>query len=160
MTKRTKRLETRRVSVPLAAAPERREWVRSAPLPAERDVTGRETQRVVRFDCPFCGASVKGYAWSLHGRGKRCGCGALHIWGTSYAPAPPRVRVEETPGSKPGRREAEAFAPDGYAFDGDRHSLVARGATLAEAMRTATEDAKAARLVRCAADCSCSEASS
>jgi hypothetical protein len=31
-----------------------------------------------RITCPFCGARVKAYVWSLAGGGKRCPCGALH----------------------------------------------------------------------------------
>lgn len=27
--------------------------------------------------CPFCGAKVRAYIWSLYGGGKRCYCGAL-----------------------------------------------------------------------------------
>ncbi len=35
-------------------------------------------------DCPFCGAEVIAYTWSLAGGGKRCGmCGALLGWGPS-----------------------------------------------------------------------------
>jgi hypothetical protein len=33
------------------------------------------------IQCPFCGAEVKVYVWSLAGGGKRCNCGALHMSG-------------------------------------------------------------------------------
>jgi hypothetical protein len=67
------------------------------------------------------------------------------------------VEVRETLGSKPGRYEVEVFAPDGQSFDGERHSLVAHGGTLAEARRTALADANATSLVDCAPDCDCKE---
>jgi hypothetical protein len=34
--------------------------------------------------CPFCGAEVKAYVWSLAGGGKRCPCGALHTTIVTY----------------------------------------------------------------------------
>lgn len=34
--------------------------------------------------CPFCGAHVRGYHWSLAGGGKKCTCGALHGSGRTY----------------------------------------------------------------------------
>jgi hypothetical protein len=69
----------------------------------------------------------------------------------------PLVEVRETLGSKPGRYEVEVFAPEGQSFDGERHSLVAHGRTLAEARRTALADANATSLVDCAPDCDCKE---
>jgi hypothetical protein len=36
------------------------------------------------FDCPFCGVENHGYVWSLSGSGKRCACGVLHAYGTSF----------------------------------------------------------------------------
>jgi hypothetical protein len=55
----------------------------------------------------------------------------------------------------PGRYEVEVFAPDGQSFDGERHSLIARGGTLAEARRAALADANSTRRVDCAPDCDC-----
>lgn len=31
----------------------------------------------VIIKCPFCGAEVEAYTWSLHGSGKKCYCGAI-----------------------------------------------------------------------------------
>ena len=37
--------------------------------------------------CPYCGATVKAFIWSLAGGGKKCECGALHGgWGYTIAP--------------------------------------------------------------------------
>lgn len=134
---------------------ERREWAITQ-AGAERDAGGRMTKRVVWFACPFCGAEVKAYVWSLSGRGKRCECGAFHFVGASEAPAQ-QFRLEETPGSRHGRREVEVFAPDGFTFDGERHSVVARARTLWAARDAALEEARAATLVACADDCDCRE---
>jgi ribosomal protein S27E len=41
----------------------------------KRSRFGRTT---VEVQCPFCGAVVVAYVWSLAGSGKRCTCGALH----------------------------------------------------------------------------------
>ena len=30
------------------------------------------------IECPFCGAVVTAYLWSLAGSGKKCPCGAKH----------------------------------------------------------------------------------
>lgn len=38
------------------------------------------------IDCPFCGATVKAYVWSLAGGGKKCPCGALHCTRVTIAP--------------------------------------------------------------------------
>lgn len=39
----------------------------------------------VEIDCPFCGAEVTAYIWSLRGCGKRCPCGALlSAFGDAY----------------------------------------------------------------------------
>jgi hypothetical protein len=43
---------------------------------AAPDRTGRRTQKTITAVCPFCGASVKIYVWSLCGGGKLCRCGA------------------------------------------------------------------------------------
>lgn len=43
---------------------------------ADRDVTGRRTQKTCDAACPFCGVMVKLYLWSLAGGGKLCTCGA------------------------------------------------------------------------------------
>lgn len=32
----------------------------------------------ILIECPFCGAEVWAFVWSLAGSGKRCPCGALH----------------------------------------------------------------------------------
>ncbi len=135
---------------------ERREWKRVNRAGAERDASGRRTQRIVWFDCPFCGVEVKGYVWSLNGGGKRCACGALHFHGSSEA-ALPRFRVEETPGSRRGRREVEAFAPDGFKFDGEVHSLVERSRALWRARDLVLARARASALVSCEDDCDCKE---
>lgn len=143
---------------------ERREWI-IVRQDADPDARGHRTQRAVWFRCPFCEALVKGFVWSLHGRGKRCACGALHTWKHSEripdlgkeCNAGVAFRLEETPGSWPGRIEVEVFAPDGLSFEGDRHSLIARGATLADARLAALSDARSTRLVSCAPDCDCQE---
>lgn len=31
----------------------------------------------VHVTCPFCGATVEAFLWSLAGSGKRCACGAV-----------------------------------------------------------------------------------
>lgn len=31
----------------------------------------------VKLECPFCGAWVTAFLWSLSGSGKRCTCGAI-----------------------------------------------------------------------------------
>ena len=36
------------------------------------DANGRT---VVYIKCPYCGAEVRAYVWSLAGCGKRCSCG-------------------------------------------------------------------------------------
>lgn len=39
----------------------------------------------VDIDCPFCGAEVTAFIWSLRGCGKRCECGALFsAFGDAY----------------------------------------------------------------------------
>lgn len=43
---------------------------------ADRDVTGRRTQKTIVAVCPFCNAEVKIFVWSLSGSGKLCQCGA------------------------------------------------------------------------------------
>lgn len=68
-----------------------------------------------------------------------------------------RCTIRETEGSTRGRVEVEIVAPLGYSFDGERHVIVARGATLAEARRRAREDANAAELTECKTDCDCRE---
>lgn len=42
-----------------------------------RSAVGKST---VIVTCPFCGADIEAYKWSLAGGGKRCTCGALHGW--------------------------------------------------------------------------------
>jgi len=37
---------------------------------------GRNTCEI---KCPFCGATVNAYVWSLAGGGKRCPCGVIHF---------------------------------------------------------------------------------
>ena len=49
----------------------------------ERTYTIKRTKRAmgrstITLDCPFCGAEVTAYTWSMAGRGKRCACGAVH----------------------------------------------------------------------------------
>ena len=133
---------------------------------SERDVTGRANQKTIWFDCPFCGTEVKARVWSLSGNGKRCGCSALFYSGGSACKlveadesrnAGVDFALRETQGSKPGRVEAEVFAPDGYAFDGERHSLIAHGRTLAEAEEIALADARSTQLIACTRHCSCNE---
>lgn len=42
------------------------------------------------ISCPFCGANVKAFIWSIRGGGKRCDCGAMHSWiGHTY-----RIKAE------------------------------------------------------------------
>ena len=53
------------------ATAERREHERSATVSA----FGRSYCTIT---CPFCGAQVRAYIWSLCGGGKRCPCGTLH----------------------------------------------------------------------------------
>lgn len=57
-----------------------REWVASD-SGADKDVTGRRTQKTVLANCPFCGTEVKLYLWSLAGSGKKCTCGAMFYIG-------------------------------------------------------------------------------
>ena len=53
--------------------------------------SGRST---ARLDCPFCGASVVVYLWSISGCGKRCtGCKAIHYWGSSVMRTKPALRA-------------------------------------------------------------------
>jgi hypothetical protein len=42
---------------------------------ARKSAIGRSS---VLITCPFCGAVVEAFTWSLAGSGKRCTCGALH----------------------------------------------------------------------------------
>jgi len=43
--------------------------------------------------CPFCGAEVRAYVWSLAGGGKKCTCGALHgSYGMTFAPLPKKSK--------------------------------------------------------------------
>lgn len=39
----------------------------------------------IRITCPFCGARIDGYIWSVAGGGKRCYCDVIHGLGRSYA---------------------------------------------------------------------------
>lgn len=39
-----------------------------------------------QIDCPFCGATVKAFTWSIAGGGKKCSCGAMHVRGGTFAP--------------------------------------------------------------------------
>jgi hypothetical protein len=43
---------------------------------ADADRSGHRTQRTIVAACPFCGAHVKIFVWSLCGGGKLCECGA------------------------------------------------------------------------------------
>jgi hypothetical protein len=63
-----------------------------------------------------------------------------------------KLRVEETQGSKPGRKEYEVFAPEGYNFGG-HHSLVLRTVNKTDAYTEAQEHLSA--LERCDRDCDC-----
>jgi hypothetical protein len=132
----------------------------------ERDATGRANQKTIWFDCPFCGTEIKARVWSLCGNGKRCECGALFYSGGEACKlvatdealnAGVNFAIRETQGSKPGRAEAEVFAPDGYSFDGERHSMIAHGRTLAEAKEIALADARSTQLIACKQDCNCNE---
>ena len=51
---------------------EHREHERSATRPG----VGRSYCYIT---CPFCGARVQAFIWSLSGGGKRCPCGAIHF---------------------------------------------------------------------------------
>lgn len=70
-----------------------------------------------------------------------------------------KFRIEECEGNKPGSYFFEVFAPDGQSFDGERHSLIACGATRAEGRRLALADAKSTELRDCPPDCECREES-
>lgn len=41
-----------------------------------RNAAGGHGHRNVELNCPFCGAWVRCYLWSLAGSGKKCPCGA------------------------------------------------------------------------------------
>lgn len=43
---------------------------------ADADRNGYRTQKTITAACPFCGAHVKIFVWSLAGGGKLCTCGA------------------------------------------------------------------------------------
>ena len=43
---------------------------------ADADCKGYRTQKTITVVCPFCGAHVKIFVWSLCGNGKLCKCGA------------------------------------------------------------------------------------
>ena len=34
----------------------------------------------IQIECPFCKVVCWAYVWSLVGHGKRCSCGAMHIY--------------------------------------------------------------------------------
>ena len=42
-----------------------------------RRAVERPSSVVWYFDCPWCGAEIKAYLWSLSGGGKLCVCGAI-----------------------------------------------------------------------------------
>lgn len=54
--------------------------------PHTYEVISRRPGRVrVEITCPFCGAIVTAYRWSLGGSGKLCpGCGAKHTLAGTY----------------------------------------------------------------------------
>lgn len=117
---------------------------------ARRDCQGRRTQRTARVTCPFCGTDLLVYVWSLCGGGKLCTCGAkLDSGGTATRAVDTGVVVDETPGSRPGRREYEATAPDGSHFALGPHSLVGRDR---EAL---VREVRAHEVVRCDPGCEC-----
>lgn len=141
---------------------ERREY-RVTRQGADSHVQGRRTQKTIWIECPFCQAEVKAFVWSVSGNGKLCKCGAKFqggeasklVSGDDARNAGVKFELRETIGSKPGRYEVEIFAPDGQSFEGERHSLSARGGTLAEAREIALADARSTELVACAPDCDC-----
>lgn len=36
--------------------------------------------KVIGIRCPFCGTVTEARVWSLAGVGKKCDCGAKHLW--------------------------------------------------------------------------------
>ena len=47
----------------------------------------RDGRSTIVVECPYCGLDVECFVWSLAGSGKRCPCGAKHIWyGLTVAP--------------------------------------------------------------------------
>ena len=47
---------------------------------------------IVYITCPYCGTVSRCYAWSVAGCGKRCQCGAKHIW-SSQTTEPKQVKL-------------------------------------------------------------------
>lgn len=47
---------------------------------SRREYQSEHGRSTVAILCPFCGAQVIAYKWSMAGSGKRCECGALHTW--------------------------------------------------------------------------------
>jgi hypothetical protein len=128
---------------------ESREWV-ALVRGVDADVMGRRTQKTAHTNCPFCGALAKIYLWSLYGSGKLCTCGAkFSSGGQCSRVVDSGVDVRETKFSKPGRPEFEVFAPDGYNFSGP-HSLIVR-----DSITVASDEARAASLVKCQSGCGC-----
>jgi len=69
-----------------------------------------------------------------------------------------RCQIRETKGSKRGSVEFEIEAPQGYAFEGERHGLIVHGATVKEARALARREANETALVECRVDnCDCRE---
>lgn len=118
---------------------------------AARDVTGRRTQTTIDAACPFCGAAVTLYVWSLCGGGKRCACGAKLYSGGAAERLRPGAMISETPGSSARQREWEVYAPGGHRFAANcLHALTVRG-TRGEAENRARH----AEIVPCPEDCVC-----
>lgn len=55
------------------------------------DLVGRS---YAYLDCPFCGAQVKVFIWSLAGGGKKCTCGAKHTQSTARGRVSSKVVAE------------------------------------------------------------------
>ena len=70
-----------------------------------------------------------------------------------------KFRIEECAGNKRGSYFFEVFAPDGQSFEGERHSMIAFGATRTEGRKLALAEATATKLCECPSDCECREES-
>lgn len=78
---------------------------------------------MVVVECPFCGDWTKAYVWSMAGVGKKCECGALHLWHGSMS-----------------RREVPDVDVQTVGDRGGVHGYIAKGHITSEELEAAIRD--------------------
>jgi len=75
--------------------------------------SGRSThgRSIVYITCPFCAYTMLCYRWSIAGSGRRCPCGAKHVWtsqSSRRAAQPAEVRPATAQQAQPATPEQSA----------------------------------------------------